>query len=127
MFKALHHIAIICSDYQRSKAFYVEKLGFKVISEVYRQERDSFKLELGLNEKYVIELFSFPNPPARTTRPEASGLRHLAFEVVDVAYTKAELEKKGIACEAIRVDEYTHKKFTFFEDPDHLPLEIYET
>ena len=122
----VHHIAIICTDYQKSKRFYTEILGFDILNEVYREQRESFMLELGLNGQYVIELFSFPNPPKRPSRPEAAGLRHLAFEVDDVAETKKELEAYKIKVEDIRIDEYTGKRFTFFEDPDHLPLEIYE-
>ena len=101
-------------------------LGFEIYAEVYRETRDSYKLDLALNGEYIIELFSFPNPPARASRPEACGLRHLAFEVEDVEKTKLELETKGIISEPIRIDEFTNKKFTFFEDPDGLPLEIYE-
>ncbi|MCP9757433.1 VOC family protein [Lacihabitans sp. CCS-44] len=126
MLKKTHHIAIICSDYQKSKDFYVNKLGLEILAEVYRKERDSYKLDLALNGDYIIELFSFPNPPARTSRPEACGLRHLAFEVNDVEKAKYALEAKGIISEPIRIDEFTGKKFTFFEDPDGLPLEIYE-
>lgn len=126
MLKKIHHIAIICSDYEKSKDFYVNKLGLAILAEVYRKERDSYKLDLALNGEYVIELFSFPNPPARTSRPEACGLRHLAFEVNDVEKVKSELEVKGIISEPIRIDKFTGKKFTFFEDPDGLPLEIYE-
>jgi glyoxylase I family protein len=121
----VHHIAIICSDYAVSKNFYVNKLGLSVIQEVYRRERDSYKLDLALNGHYVIELFSFPNPPARPSRPEACGLRHLAFLVDDIESTIADLNAKGIETEPIRVDEYTGKKFTFFADPDGLPLELY--
>lgn len=126
MLKKIHHIAIICSDYQKSKDFYVNKLGLEILAEVYRKERDSYKLDLALNGEYIIELFSFPNPPGRTSRPEACGLRHLAFVVDDVEKTKFDLENKGIISEPIRIDEFTGKKFTFFEDPDGLPLEIYE-
>ena len=126
MLKKVHHIAIICSNYEKSKDFYVNILGFEIYAEVYREARDSFKLDLTLNGEYVIELFSFPNPPARASRPEACGLRHLAFEVEDVEKVKLELEIKGIISEPIRIDEFTNKKFTFFEDPDGLPLEIYE-
>jgi glyoxylase I family protein len=122
----VHHIAIICSDYPKSKHFYTDILGLEIIQEVYREARDSYKLDLKLNENYVIELFSFPNPPARPSRPEAQGLRHLAFEVDDVATAAAELNAKGIQTEPIRIDEYTGKKFTFFADPDDLPLELYE-
>ena len=126
MFNRIHHIAIICTDYQRSKDFYVNKLGFEVLAEVYREERKSFKLDLAVNGVYQIELFSFENPPARPSRPEAAGLRHLAFEVDDVQKVAVELNIKGIATEPIRIDEFTGKKFTFFTDPDGLPLEIYE-
>jgi glyoxylase I family protein len=126
-FKKVHHIAIICSDYKKSKDFYVNKLGLEILAETYREERDSYKLDLALNGNYIIELFSFPNPPKRVSRPEACGLRHLAFEVEDIETVKSELESKGIILEPIRVDEFTDKKFTFFEDPDGLPLEIYES
>ncbi|MDH7462030.1 VOC family protein [Chitinophagaceae bacterium 26-R-25] len=121
----VHHIAIICSDYATSKDFYVNKLGLSVMQEVYRKERNSYKLDLALNGHYVIELFSFPNPPSRPSRPEACGLRHLAFLVDDIEATIADLTAKGIETEPVRVDEYTGKKFTFFADPDGLPLELY--
>jgi glyoxylase I family protein len=123
---SIHHIAIICSDYQKSKDFYVNKLGFIIKSENFRAERNSFKLDIEINGKYQIELFSFPNSPQRVSYPEAQGLRHLAFSVDDVNETVNELHKKGIATEPIRVDEYTGKHFTFFKDPDDLPIEIYE-
>ena len=126
MLKKIHHIAIICSDYEKSKDFYVNKLGLEILAEVYRKERDSYKLDLALNGEYIIELFSFPNPPARPSRPEARGLRHLAFMVENVEKVKSELVGEGIVSEPIRIDEFTGKKFTFFEDPDGLPLEIYE-
>jgi glyoxylase I family protein len=122
----IHHIAIICSNYEQSKRFYVDILGFNVKQEVFRAERNSFKLDLNLGDHYVIELFSFPNPPKRVSRPEASGLRHLAFEVANLEKSVAHLHHHGIQTEQIRVDEYTGKRFTFFEDPDHLPLELYE-
>jgi len=122
----IHHIAIICSDYQISKAFYVDILGLTVLKETYRKERESYKLDLGLNDSYVIELFSFPNPPKRASRPEAVGLRHLAFEVDDIAKTVEELEGKDVTVEAVRTDKNTQKKYTFFSDPDGLPIEIYE-
>ncbi|WP_234737156.1 SMU1112c/YaeR family gloxylase I-like metalloprotein [Tellurirhabdus bombi] len=125
--KNIHHIAIICSDYARSKYFYTELLGLNIIQEIYRSERDSYKLDLALNDQYVIELFSFPNPPSRPSRPEATGLRHLAFAVSDVAAAKLFLEAKGVEVEAIRVDSHTGRKFTFFIDPDGLPLELYES
>lgn len=123
---AIHHVAIICSDYETSKKFYTEVLGLSVAAEHYRKERKSWKLDLTLNGRYVIELFSFPTPPARVSRPEASGLRHLAFEVNDLDKAVQELNQKGVVTEPIRVDEYTGKRFTFFSDPDHLPLEFYE-
>ncbi|MCU4677233.1 VOC family protein [Catenovulum sp. 2E275] len=124
--KAVHHVAIICSDYQKSKHFYTQILGLAVIKETYREHRDSYKLDLSVNEHSQIELFSFPNPPARPSRPEAQGLRHLAFLVDDVAQSKQALENLGIAVEAIRTDELTGKQFTFFQDPDGLPLELYQ-
>lgn len=126
MFNRIHHIAIICTDYERSKYFYVNQLGFEVLAEVYREERKSYKLDLAVNGIYQLELFSFENPPARPSRPEAAGLRHLAFEVDDVQKTVAELNAKGIVTEPIRIDEFTGRKFTFFADPDGLPLELYE-
>ncbi|MCA1065210.1 VOC family protein [Rossellomorea sp. AcN35-11] len=125
-FKKIHHIAIICSDYTCSKDFYVNKLGLEIIQEVYREERDSYKLDLALDGDYVIELFSFPNAPARPSYPEAQGLRHLAFEVEDIEESVRELIERGIQPEDVRVDPFTQKRFTFFEDPDGLPLEIYE-
>lgn len=126
MFTRIHHIAIICSDYQVSKDFYVNKLGFEVLAEVYRAERDSYKLDLMVNGIYQIELFYFPNPPERPSRPEATGLRHLAFEVEDINDVVGWLNQNNIVTEAIRIDEFTGKQFTFFNDPDGLPLEIYE-
>ena len=122
----IHHIAIICSDYQVSKKFYTEILGLQILREVYRAERDSNKLDLGIGEHYVIELFSFPNPPPRPSRPESCGLRHLAFSVENVEEKRDELMKKGLVCEQIRVDEFTDRKFFFTQDPDALPLEFYE-
>lgn len=124
--RRIHHAAIICSDYAVSKRFYTEVLGLRVVAEHYRAERRSYKLDLSLPDGSQVELFSFPAPPPRPSRPEAQGLRHLAFEVDDVAACKAELEARGIAVEAIRVDEYTGRRFTFFADPDGLPLELYE-
>ena len=122
----LHHIAIICSDYGKSKHFYTEILGFKIDNEVYRIERDSYKLDLSLNGQYLIELFSFPNPPNRPTRPEATGLRHISFGVRDIENEIEFLKSKNISTEQIRIDEFTNRKFTFFNDPDNLPIEIYE-
>lgn len=124
--KSVHHIAIICSNYELSKQFYTQTLGFNVIKETYRAERNSYKLDLGLNDLYVIELFSFPNPPARPSQPESTGLRHLAFSVSDIEIAINELALKGVICEPIRVDHLTNKRFTFFSDPDGLPLELYE-
>ena len=122
----IHHIAIICSDYQVSKKFYTEILGLNIIREVYREERKSYKLDLAIGDDYVIELFSFPNPPKRPSRPESCGLRHLAFAVENVEEKRAELLQKGLNCEEIRIDEFTDKKFFFIADPDDLPLEFYE-
>ncbi|EDM36196.1 hypothetical protein PBAL39_19974 [Pedobacter sp. BAL39] len=126
MMQKVHHIAIICRDYQVSKAFYTEVLGLTVIREVYRQERASYKLDLALNGEYIIELFSFPNPPQRPSRPEAAGLRHLAFEVRDLDRVVLELHDKRVVSEPIRIDEFTGKRFTFIQDPDQLPIEFYE-
>jgi glyoxylase I family protein len=123
---SVHHIAVICSDYKRSKFFYTDILGLTIIREVYREERKSYKLDLALNDNYIIELFSFPDPPQRTSRPEACGLRHLAFSVTDIAEAIVSLNRKGVETEPVRVDEFTNKKFTFFSDPDGLPLELYE-
>lgn len=122
----IHHIAIICSNYEISKKFYTEILGLRILHEVYRADRDSYKLDLGIENHYIIELFSFPNPPARPSRPESCGLRHLAFAVENVEEKRAELVSKGLICEEIRVDEFTEKKFFFTQDPDDLPLEFYE-
>lgn len=124
-FNKIHHVAIICSDYNKSKEFYVEKLGLEVIREVYREERKSYKLDLKLGNSQ-IELFSFSNPPKRQSYPEGCGLRHLALEVDNIEKAVEELNRNGIEVEPIRVDEFTGKKFTFFEDPDKLPLELYE-
>ena len=126
MLKNIHHIAIICSDYERSKDFYTRILGLEILQEIYRAERDSYKLDLTLGGKYVMELFSFPDPPGRVSRPEALGLRHLAFEVENIEACIERLEWEDVKCEPIRVDEHTGKRFTFFEDPDKLPLELYE-
>lgn len=122
----LHHVAIICSDYAASKRFYTEILGLEILAETYREARDSHKLDLSVNGQYVIELFSFPSPPLRPSYPEAAGLRHLAFSVTDVAAAIQHLESHNVACESIRIDELTGRRFTFFADPDGLPLEFYE-
>ena len=124
--KQVHHIAIIASDYARSKAFYCDTLGFSLQQEIYRAERDSWKGDLALNGHYLIELFSFPTPPARVSHPEACGLRHLAFAVEDIDRACAYLTEKGVVCEPVRVDALTGKRFTFFSDPDNLPLELYQ-
>ena len=126
MFNKIHHIAIICSDYQRSKHFYKDILGFKQTNETFRQERESYKLDLEINGEYQIELFSFPNSAKRLSYPEACGLRHLALEVDDVLETYKYLTGKGIITEEIRVDEITGKRLFFFNDPDGLPIEVYE-
>ncbi|MGL5250758.1 MAG: SMU1112c/YaeR family gloxylase I-like metalloprotein [Vibrionaceae bacterium] len=124
--ESIHHVAIICSDYQRSKSFYTEILGLKILAENYRQNRDSYKLDLALPNGGQIELFSFPTPPPRVSNPEAQGLRHLAFVVSSVEAAADELRAHGVDVEPIRVDEFTGKRFTFFQDPDGLPLELYE-
>jgi glyoxylase I family protein len=126
MFNRLHHVAIICSDYPKSKHFYVEILGLEIVREIYREDRRSFKLDLRVGDDYQIELFSFPDPPTRVTAPEACGLRHIAFEVDDVQETVRSLKAREVEVEAIRADEATNKSFTFFRDPDGLPIEIYE-
>jgi len=125
MLRSIHHVAIIASDYERSRAFYRDILGLHVIREIWRAERRSWKCDLAIGDSQ-IELFSFPEPPARPSRPEARGLRHLAFAVKDLDAVVARLTAEGVACEPIRVDEFTGARFTFFEDPDALPLELYE-
>jgi glyoxylase I family protein len=122
----IHHVAIICDNYEASKKFYVDILKFSVIHEAYRSERDSYKLDLKVSDRDTIELFSFPSPPPRPSKPEACGLRHLAFEVDNIEDSVDYLISQGVNVEPIRVDEITGKKFTFFQDPDNLPLEIYE-
>lgn len=125
MLQAIHHIAIICTDYVRSKRFYTDVLGLTIVQETYRAERQSYKLDLAVNGLYQIELFSFPDPPARPSRPEATGLRHLAFAVTDLDAAIARLNAQGVDTEPIRIDELTGRRFTFFADPDGLPLELY--
>jgi glyoxylase I family protein len=122
----IHHVAIICSDYAASKHFYTHVMGFTILAENYREERQSYKLDLAVNGSYAIELFSFPDPPQRVSRPEAAGLRHLAFEVDDIEASIAWLDANNVTCEPIRIDEFTNKRFTFFADPDGLPVEFYE-
>ncbi|WP_443863732.1 SMU1112c/YaeR family gloxylase I-like metalloprotein [Fusobacterium ulcerans] len=122
----IHHAAIICSNYEKSKDFYVNILGFKILKETYRSERKSYKLDLEIAGEYQIELFSFPDPPERITSPEARGLRHLAFEVDDIENSVKYLNEKNIVIEPIKIDIVTGKKYTFFRDPDNLPLEICE-
>jgi len=122
----IHHAAIICSDYAVSKRFYTETLELPVVREVHRRERGSYKLDLALPDGAQIELFSFPDPPPRPNTPEAQGLRHLAFATPDLDEVVRELEAKGVYVEPVRVDEHTGRRFTFFADPDGLPLEIYE-
>jgi len=123
---SIHHIAIICSDYEVSKRFYTEVLGFSIASEHYRKERKSWKLDLKLHNNYVLELFSFPDPPRRVSQPEACGLRHLAFAVDNLDEVIRELNEKGVVTEAVRKDAFTGRRFAFFTDPDGLPLELYE-
>lgn len=122
----LHHVAIICSNYETSKRFYTKVLGFEIKQEVYRKERDSYKLDLSLNGMYLVELFSFPNPPKRASFPEASGLRHIAFAVKNLYEWKVYLESNDVRCQEIRIDEFIGKQFFFFNDPDELPIELYE-
>ena len=122
----VHHIAIICSDFERSKHFYSEVLGLKIVREVFRAERNSYKLDLEVAGQYQIELFSFPNPPLRPSRPESAGLRHLAFEVNDIDEAISHINSHHVITELIRIDEFTGKRFTFFADPDGLPIEFYE-
>lgn len=122
----IHHIAVICSDYEVSKKFYTEVLGLQILREVYRPERKSYKLDLGIGDQYVIELFSFPDPPPRPSLPESCGLRHLAFSVEDLQAKRTELICKSQRCEDIRTDEFTGKKFFFTQNPDGLPIEFYE-
>ena len=124
--KGFHHVAIICSNYDRSKHFYTQILGFPIIQETYRAARNSYQLDLKVGESDEIELFSFPDPPDRPSRPEACGLRHLSFAVEDLDQAVSDLRSKGVEVEPIRVAELTGKRFTFFQDPDRLPLEVYE-
>jgi len=128
MFKLnrVHHIAIICTDYERSKHFYTQILGLTILREVYREQRNSYKLDLEVDGLYQVELFSFPDPPPRPSRPEAAGLRHLAFEVDDIDKAVADITGHGIFAEPIRVDEFTGQRYTFFADPDGLPIEFVE-
>lgn len=125
-FNRIHHIAIICADYQKSKHFYTHVLELRIVQETYRAMRNSYKLDLAVGDTYQIELFSFDNPPPRISGPEARGLRHLAFEVSDLNACINHLRQHHVLCEPIRVDELTGKRFTFFADPDGLPLELYE-
>ncbi|MDR6676804.1 SMU1112c/YaeR family gloxylase I-like metalloprotein [Pseudomonas oryzihabitans] len=126
LFDRLHHVALICADYERSRHFYTEILGLPVIAETYREARRSWKLDLAVGTHTQLELFSFPDAPPRPSRPEAQGLRHLAFAVADLEAAVAHLQGHGVITEPIRTDELTGKRFTFFADPDDLPLEIYE-
>jgi len=122
----VHHIAIIAGDYSKSKHFYIDILGLTIIQEIYREDRDSYKLDLALNGNFILELFSFPNPPKRFSRPEAAGLRHLAFEVNYIQETRNYLIGQDCIAEEIRIDEFTSKKFFFIADPDNTPIEFYE-
>lgn len=126
MLNNIHHTAIICSDYEKSKTFYTNILGLEIIKETFRKERQSYKLDLSLNGKYIIELFSFPDPPKRPSRPESTGLRHIAFEVDNLNEVIKHLNTKNIIAEQIRIDDLTNKRFTFIFDPDNLPIELYE-
>jgi glyoxylase I family protein len=127
LLKSIHHVALICSDYARSRTFYSETLGLPIVREVYREARASWKCDLQVSPGVQLELFSFPSPPPRPSRPEAQGLRHLAFEVDDIDAAIHDLGERGVACEPVRVDEYTGRRFTFFADPDDLPIELYES
>ena len=122
----IHHIAIICSDKEAALHFYHDILGFSIIRENYRPERDDWKIDLRINETTELELFIMSDRPARVTDPEAYGLRHLEFQVSSVADAEAELENAGTPCEPVRLDAYTEKPMTFFRDPDGLPIEIHE-
>lgn len=122
----IHHVAIICSNYAASKKFYTELLGLEIVKETFRAARNSYKLDLKINDQYQVELFSFPDPPPRPSRPESCGLRHLAFEVSDIQSAIQILNERGVVTEPVRIDELTGKRFTFFADPDGLPLELYE-
>lgn len=127
MLAGFHHVALIASDYARARDFYTRILGLEVLAENFREPRQSWKLDLRLPDGSQLELFSFPDPPPRPSRPEACGLRHLAFRVIALDAAIARLQAEGVACEPVRVDEYTGRRFTFFADPDGLPLELYET
>lgn len=122
-----HHVAVIVSDYDQSKAFYCDLLGLQIVAENFRAERQSWKLDLAIPGGGQLELFTFPDAPPRPTRPEAQGLRHLAFSVDDIEAAVAYLEQNDVPAEAIRLDPYTHRRFTFFQDPDGLPVELYES
>jgi glyoxylase I family protein len=126
LLKAIHHVALICSDYERSRDFYSKTLGLRIVREVYREARQSWKCDLEVSPGVALELFSFPSPAPRPSRPEAQGLRHLAFAVDDIDAAVNHLQQQGVACEPIRIDEYTDRRFTFFADPDDLPIELYE-
>ena len=120
----IHHVAILASDYEKTKEFYVEKLGFQVIRDVYREDRDDYKIDLQLGD-CELEVFVVKNAPQRPNYPEALGLRHLAFKVADIEEAVAWLNAKGIETEPVRFDIYTQNRMTFFKDPDGLPLEIH--
>lgn len=126
LLQAIHHVALICSDYARSKAFYSGTLGLRIVREVYRETRDSWKCDLEVSPGVQLELFTFPGAPPRPSWPEAQGLRHLAFGVADVDAAVGELAARDVVCEPVRVDEHTGRRFTFFADPDGLPIELYE-
>jgi glyoxylase I family protein len=125
-FSAIHHVAIIVSDYEASREFYVERLGFEVVRENWRPEKRDWKLDLRVNPTTELEIFAPENPPERPSYPEACGLRHLAFRVGDIDAAVAELAERGIECEPVRTDDFTGERMTFFSDPDGLPLELHE-
>ena len=126
MLLRIHHTALICGDYARSRRFYTEVLGLRIVAENFREARRSWKLDLALSDGGQVELFSFPDAPRRPSHPEARGLRHLAFAVADLDAAIAHLATHGVVVEPMRTDEYTGRRFTFFADPDELPLELYE-
>ncbi|MEZ4804669.1 MAG: VOC family protein [Bacteroidia bacterium] len=122
----IHHVSIICSDIERSKKFYTDILGLHIMQEIYRSDKDSYKLDFSLNGHFILEMFTFPNSPKRTTQPEACGLRHLAFEVSDIELAVSTLKESGVKTEEIKLDEHTGKHYVFFKDPDELPIELYQ-
>jgi glyoxylase I family protein len=122
----IHHVSLICSNIERSKKFYTDVVGLSIMQEIYRSDKDSYMIDLGLNGHFILELFTFPNSPSRITQPEACGLRHLAFEVSDIELAVSNLKENGVETEEIKLDEHTGKHYVFFKDPDQLPIELYQ-